>query len=631
MRMYPAAGRRNATGAFDRSRPAASGRRTRGRGKLPGEAVQPGGAMEESGQGIPYTQRVKSLFALGTLVAAAESESDVLAVIVHEGAELAGAAGAVVGMVSGDEIAVVADHGYPDGFLDPWQTFPLLEGMPMSDVIRTGEAAYCSSRAERDRRWPIFRGVGLTASEAFVVLPLAARGGPIGALTLSYLERREFEADERELLEGFAAQCALALARARATAAERVARMRTERLQRFTARLAPALMVDDVAAIAVDKALIASRGATAMLALATTDGRQFEIRRVDGVLAETLRTDRLFSLAEGSVVSTALRERTALWLGTRGEWERYPQTIGRPDILRSVAVLPVAASGRFFGALSIAFDRERDFPPDERTFLSAIAAQTAQALDRARLYEEQSNIAKVLQASLLPRSFPSIPGIRVATAYHAAGELNQVGGDFYDLIATGAGHMLVIGDVCGKGPEAAALTSLCRYTLRAGALDGRSPDPAHLLALLNRAIAEDCEEDSRFASVTCVLLERGRDGVSARLASAGHPPTLVRRQGGAIVEYGAGGPPAGLVADGKWEEHAFMLDPGDLILLYTDGLTDARTGSNELLGQAPIRRTLASLVDGTGPDEAIAALEELLAGLSTADDIAIVAAVVTDS
>src|SRR5690242_21457847 len=107
--------------------------------------------------------------------------------MVADGAALAGASAAVVGIVDGAVVRVAASQGYPDGYLDRWSEFPLEHGFPMSDVIASGTPVYCSSRAERDERWPRFRGTGRAQSEAFVVLPLSGRHGLRGSFTLSYL------------------------------------------------------------------------------------------------------------------------------------------------------------------------------------------------------------------------------------------------------------------------------------------------------------------------------------------------------------------------------------------------------------------------------------------------------------
>ena len=216
---------------------------------------------------------------------------------------------------------------------------------------------------------------------------------------------------------------------------------------------------------------------------------------------------RLFTREDPSVVGEVFRTGRPLWLRNREQWERFEEAIGRPEPLRSVAVIPVATSEHFFGVLGIAFDHEREFPEDERSFLMAIAGQTAQALDRARLYEEQSEIARVLQQSLFPQTLPQVPGCEIRASYRAAGKANETGGDFYDLFRAGDAHMLVIGDVCGKGPRAAALTSLCRYTLRAAVLDSRPAHPSALLGLLNLAILEQASPrpSSRPQSACCYV------------------------------------------------------------------------------------------------------------------------------
>ena len=541
------------------------------------------------------SDRLESLLRVGSKVAAAPSEQDVLDLIVQDGPPVAGAVAAVVGLVEGDRIRVAAAAGYPEGYLDAWRTFPLDPGTPMSDVIASARPVYCSSREERDRKWPVFRGTGASGSDAFVVLPLAARSALLGAMTFSYREQRMFEREERLFLETFAGFCGLALERTRASAAEQLAHQRTVRLQGFTERLAPALTVDDVAGIAINKALVASGGVTSLLALETADRRHLEIRHVEGHPAPKPGTVRLFTRADPSVVGEVFRTERPLWLGDREQWERFEEAIGRPYPLRSVAVLPVATASHFFGVLGIAFDRERAFPEDERSFLMAIARQTAQALDRARLYEEQSEIARVLQQSLMPQSLPQVAGCEIEASYRAAGRANEIGGDFYDLFRTGDEHVLVIGDVCGKGPRAAALTSLCRYTLRAAALHAEAARPAALLDLLNRAILEQRSDMAEFASAICALLRPTDAGVTVVLASAGHPPALVRRAGGSVEICSAPGPIVGVFENAEFAEATLTLAPGDLLILHTDGLTDARLRPGERVGEQRVHELLASL------------------------------------
>ena len=564
----------------------------------------------------------------GTAVARAEEETGALEAIVDQASMVAGATLAVVGLMEGNLIRVAASRGVAPGRLDDGLTFAIEPGRPMTDAIALGEPIFCSTREERDRLWPIFRARG--ESVAFAVLPLHGRTGVLGALNLGFAEEHDFDPEERAFLQAFASHGALAIDNARlyraqldALAAERLARERTERLQRFSTRLAPAMTVDAVAEIAVDKALVASGAAMAMLALATADGSQIEVRHIDGRVPEGTLAARLFSLEHRSAIGEVFRTRIPLWFSDRTTWEEYPEAVARSDFLKAAAVLPVADAQQFFGVLEIAFEYEHPFAEDERRFLSAIASQTALALDRARLHEEQHHIAHVLQRSLLPESLPAMPGIQVVTSYQAAGA-NETGGDFYDVFEVDNGHIVVIGDVCGHGAEAAALTALCRYTLRAASLRRADAVPGRLLDKLNQAIIRHSPSDEDFASATCLLLRGEGRSTIVTLASAGHPPALVRRRGGTVEEHPRDGPITGLFADTIYQERSLRLEAGDLMLLYTDGLTDAKHGSGERVGADGSPRFWRR-AEGAGAQEAIDAYKLLLARFEVIDDVAVVA------
>jgi hypothetical protein len=179
------------------------------------------------------------------------------------------------------------------------------------------------------------------------------------------------------------------------------------------------------------------------------------------------------------------------------------------------------------GVLYLGFRAPQAFPPDVAAFLVALADLAGQALERAGLYEAQRHIAPTLQPSLLPPELPAVPGCRVAARYVAAGAGNEVGGDFYDLFPVEDGWALVMGDVCGKGPEAAALTALVRYTLRAEA--GRTTSPAETLHRVNAAILRQ-REDRRFCTVVHGVFTPDGRGGRVVLATGGHPPALVLRR-----------------------------------------------------------------------------------------------------
>ncbi|MFI9809999.1 PP2C family protein-serine/threonine phosphatase [Streptomyces sp. NPDC052301] len=199
--------------------------------------------------------------------------------------------------------------------------------------------------------------------------------------------------------------------------------------------------------------------------------------------------------------------------------------------------------------------------------------------DRARLQEALT----VLQQSLLPDSLPPVPGVETAAYYHTASP-DRLGGDFYDVFPIdGKRFAFFLGDVCGKGPQAAALTSLTRYTLRAAAL--HDPDPVSALTTLNTVLHErySAGGDPRYCTAVFGTLESdpttGQTAVS--LASGGHPPALVLRADG-TAEYlpTPGGLLVGILPEARFTTATTTLAPGDTLLLYTDGLTEARTGTD---------------------------------------------------
>src|SRR2546430_1245067 len=170
----------------------------------------------------------------------------------------------------------------------------------------------------------------------------------------------------------------------------------------------------------------------------------------------------------------------------------------------SAMVVPLTARGRTFGAITfVSSESGRTYEPEDLALAEALASRAAQAVDNARLYQERAHVARALQQSLLPQRFPRIEWCEVGARYRAAGE-GEVGGDFYDLFeSSDRAFFAVIGDVQGKGPEAAALTGLCRYTIRAAASSERNP--SRILRTLNQAILREATE--RFATVALLRMQ----------------------------------------------------------------------------------------------------------------------------
>ena len=225
----------------------------------------------------------------------------------------------------------------------------------------------------------------------------------------------------------------------------------------------------------------------------------------------------------------------------------------------------------------LAVTREgRRFDHDERELLERLATQAAASLENLALHEAQRSIAHTLQASLLPPVLPEIERLETAALYRAAGQGNEVGGDFYDVFSTAADQWFaVIGDVCGKGAEAAAVTALARYTLRAAVVQHRSP--ARMLRWLNDAMLRQETGPTRFATIACVRFDVDKDGTTATVACGGHPSPRVLRSTGLVEAIGAPGTLLGVLRQVRLEDRSTRLAGGDALVLYTDGLTEAGT------------------------------------------------------
>ncbi|WP_329129522.1 SpoIIE family protein phosphatase [Streptomyces sp. NBC_01476] len=251
-------------------------------------------------------------------------------------------------------------------------------------------------------------------------------------------------------------------------------------------------------------------------------------------------------------------------------------------------------------------------------------ARRAAETDRVRLREALA----VLQRSLLPDALPTIEGLKSAAYYHTAAP-DRLGGDFYDLFALDARRWaFFLGDVCGKGPEAAAVTSLARYTLRTTVL--HDPDPAAALATLNGALFERYTgAEPQYCSAVFAVLERAGPAFTVHLASGGHPPPLLLR-GDGTADYlpAIGGLLVGILPEPHFASLRIVLNPGDTLLLYTDGLTEARIGPDRrLYGEDALLDFGRAMPPGAGPHTLIAALRDLVTGFGTglADDTALLA------
>lgn len=291
--------------------------------------------------------------------------------------------------------------------------------------------------------------------------------------------------------------------------------------------------------------------------------------------------------------------------------------------LSSGIIVPLTVRSEPVGAVTfILATPGRRYGPRDLELAIELGRRASVAIENARLYRERNHIAQTLQRSLLPPRLPQIEGFDIAARYRAAGEGYDVGGDFYDAFQTRDGPWaMVVGDVCGKGPEAAGLTSLARYTIRAAALVQRSP--GEVLAMTNEVLLRE-QAGGHFVSVVHVWLDPERGEV--RMASAGHPPAIVVRAGGDVEEAKPRGTLLGVSGESLYEDLDVALAPGDAIVLYTDGVLDA--GAPErVLGTEDLATVLAGAAGRPAAELADLVEREALAGRShpPRDDLAILA------
>ena len=292
--------------------------------------------------------------------------------------------------------------------------------------------------------------------------------------------------------------------------------------------------------------------------------------------------------------------------------------------VRSAITLALQARGQVTGALTLGVAWSgRRYRRSDADFAWILSGRVALALDNGGLFadleraeQERAEIAETLQHGLLPPPLPHLPGWSLAALYRPAGAENEVGGDFYDAFRVAGGWMLVIGDVTGRGAEAASITALARYTLRTAAV--LTNDPEIAIATLNRALL--ARGGNALCSVAALALSED-PAQPVRMAVAGHPPPLLV-DGGAVAELAGSDPVLGAFADVEWTIEQASFEPGQQIVLVTDGIIEA-AGEQGRFGEERLR---AELSGASNPAHAVQRLEGALHGFTDGaldDDVAI--------
>ncbi len=287
--------------------------------------------------------------------------------------------------------------------------------------------------------------------------------------------------------------------------------------------------------------------------------------------------------------------------------------------LRSMLIVPLLARGRSIGVLAVFSTAERAFTTEDLDLLRTFGSQAALAIDTAEMYSREHHVATVLQESILPTRLPRAPGVSAGAVYVPAGGEAEIGGDYYDVFEAPDGRIVVsIGDVCGKGVVAATKTSMIKYTIRGLVAAGLSP--GSVLAELNLMLARS-GDPAGIVTLWIGLVDVVRGAVT--FANAGHPPALLADPSCSGIErLTTTGPLLGAVEDALWTEREVPIETGGTLLLYTDGVTEARS-AGRFFGEGRIRRVLRGGGTATGIAEGLlGAITRFTAG-ELRDDAAI--------
>jgi PAS domain S-box-containing protein len=494
---------------------------------------------------------------------------------------------------------------------------------------------------------PLLSGTGM---RSVVTVPLKVEGRLTGSLGVAAEAPGRYSNQEALRLQFAADRIALAVESARLTELERLRRGSLSFLVEASDLLAGTLERDQTLALMAQMTVptLASWCAVYTIAEQSEPELAFVLHededRIDGIkalLSQVRPPDpdptpgaRAWTAPSDAAHSSALRASLrSLGVGPSGAATLPGRPVSAPGVALATAaavggetvVLPLVARNRVIGMLTLGKPTDERFRQEILELAEDLSRRAALALDNARLYSERTAISQALQRSLLPPELPRVPGVEVEVVYRAAGEGNEVGGDFYDLFPIRDGCWgFAIGDVCGTGPEAAAVTGLARHALRLLAREGFG-GPA-VLERLNAAILDEGAR-SRFLTLLYGELWPQHDGSAVlRMVCAGHPLPLRLRPDGSVEAAAEPQPLLGVMDDLELVEQSVTLDPGDVLLCVTDGVTERREGARMLGddGLADVLATCTGLTAGAVAARIQRAVERFAAD-APSDDMAILA------
>ncbi|MDP9091882.1 MAG: SpoIIE family protein phosphatase [Actinomycetota bacterium] len=570
--------------------------------------------------------RLQQLAHLTAQLGSAETLGSIINIVVTHAGEVIRAAVATLMLRDDDRLELVGAHGVQPGIEDRFASFGLLDENPASEAARTGQPVVLSANDNIEGRYPALAGT-MPAGRSLVCLPLRSTAQPLGVIGLTFEASWVPGARELDFLTTFADSCAQAIRRVRATEqAQRTARQLTF-LADASAELASSLnypvTLAHVARLSVPTladwcavSMVGSGGALSTLAVAHVDPAKVESA---WELEKRYPPDPDAPTGVPNVVRTGqselYREITDDMLVAGARDEEHLR-LSRDLDLRSALVVPLTARGRTLGAITLLRTTGSDeYGPAELAVAEDLGRRAGVAIDNSRLHSETQDIARQLQRAVLPDDLAKLTQWQIATHYRPGGRA-EVGGDFYDAIPLGEGLLAIfIGDVMGHGVAAAAAMGQMRSAIRAYlCID---PAPSAIVKALDGMFARLSID--QLTSLAYAVIDTATGEV--RIVSAGHyPPMIVSRDGAPRLAQTAPRRPLGAGGDERVES-AWPLEPGDTILLYTDGLVERRNevidvGLARLIDHAHVlnrdsledglRTLVARLHDDAGDDDVTA-------------------------
>ncbi len=489
---------------------------------------------------------------------------------------------------------------------------------------------------------PLLAGTGM---RSVVTVPLKVEGRLTGSLGVATEAPGRYTNEEALRLQFAADRIALAVERARLTELERLRRGSLSFLVEASDLLAGTLDRDQTLALMAQMTVptlatwcavytVADQGSDPKLSYVLHEDED-RIDNLKALLAKVSPPEpvptpgaRMWTAPTDAAHSAALRTSLRSVVMNEEDHHLSPGTTlaTAAAVGGETVVLPLVARNRVIGMLTLGKPTDERFRQEILELAEDLSRRAALALDNARLYSERTAISQSLQRSLLPPELPDITGgVEREVIYRAAGEGNEVGGDFYDLFEISEGtYGFAIGDVCGTGPEAAAVTGLARHALRLLAREGLSGP--EVLERLNTAILDEGAR-SRFLTLLYGEMRPQDNGsVELKVVCAGHPLPLRLRQDGSVEPAADPQPLLGVMEDLELYEQTVSLDPGDVLLCVTDGVTERREGTRMLGddGLADVLTSCTGLTAGAVAARIMRAVERF-ANDAPSDDMAILA------